>query len=140
MNEEELDEASRAFARRAGELLEQSASALPARIRSRLTRVRHAALAQSPPSSNGRALWRDWLPAGVAAAAVLTVLLLQGLNPGSGSPPAAPGGNEDFEMLADSSAFALAQDQLAQGGEVDYEFYDWAVNSGDDEHGAAAGS
>jgi anti-sigma-K factor RskA len=141
MNEEEFDEASRAFARRAGELLEQSAGALPARIRSRLTRARHAALAQSRPTrSNARALWRAWLPASAAAAAVLTVLLLQGPNPGSGTPQAASGGNEDFEMLADSGAYALAQDQLAQGGEVDYEFYDWAVNSGDDEHGAAAGS
>ncbi len=43
-------------------------------------------------------------------------------------------------MLADSSAFALAQDQLGQGGDVDYEFYDWAVNSGDEERGAEAGS
>ena len=54
---------------------------------------------------------------------------------GAELPRANTGGNEDFEMLADSGAFALAQDQLSQDGEVDYEFYDWAVSTESDERG-----
>jgi len=33
----------------------------------------------------------------------------------------------DMELLADRDALALAQDQAAPEGELDYEFYDWAV-------------
>ena len=66
--------------------------------------------------------------------------MLQGPRLGSELPQVNSGGGEDFEMLADSSAFALAQDQLSQGGDVDYEFYDWAVNSAQDERGGEAGS
>jgi Protein of unknown function (DUF3619) len=139
--EEKLDQDLSRFARRAGELLQRSANELPAGIRSRLTSARYAALAQSRArSSYGAPMWRRWLPVGAAAAAVLAVLLLQGPRLGSGAPQAGSGGSEDFEMLADSSAFALAQDQLGQGGEVDYEFYDWAVYAADDEHGGEAGS
>ena len=138
MNEEQLDPQSLEFARQARELLERSAQQLPARIRSRLTRARYAALEQASGSGgNGLASWRRWLPAGAAAAAVLAVLLLQ--RP-TQMPAVNSGGSEDFEMLADSGAFALAQDQLSQGGEVDYEFYDWAVNAAQDEHGGEAGS
>ena len=137
MKEEELDPGSVEFARRVGELLEHSANPLPARIRSRLTRARYAALEQRGHRS---ATWRAWLPAGAAAAAVLAVLMLQGPRLGSDVPQANSGGGEDFEMLADSGAFALAQDQLSQGGDVDYEFYDWAVNADQDERGAETGS
>jgi hypothetical protein len=135
--EEELDPGSMEFARHVGELLERSADALPARIRSRLSQARHAALEHRGESW---VPWRSWLPAGAAAAAVLAVLMLQGPRPGSESPQANSGGGEDFEMLADSSAFALAQDQLAPGGDVDYEFYDWAVNTDQDERGGETGS
>jgi len=137
MKEEELDPGSAEFSRRVGELLEHSASQLPARIRSRLTRARYAALEQR---GHRPAAWRAWLPAGAAAAAVLAALMLQGPRLGSELPQANSGGGEDFEMLADSGAFALAQDQLSQGGEVDYEFYDWAVNGDQDERGAETGS
>ncbi len=143
MKEEQLDQDSFRFARRVSQLLEQSANELPASIRSRLTSARYAALAQRRAgSSHTGVVWRRWLPAGVAAAAVLAVLLLQGPPLGSGVPQPSSGGSEDFEMLADSSAFALAQDQdqPGQGGDVDYEFYDWAVYAADDEHGGEAGS
>jgi hypothetical protein len=140
MTAEVPDPDSSRFARRASQLLEQSASELPARIRSRLTRARYAALGQSRARDHGLIRWRRWLPAGAAAAAVLTVLLLQGPRLGPGLPQASSGGSEDFEMLADSSAFALAQDQLGQGGDVDYEFYDWAANAAQDEHSGEAGS
>jgi hypothetical protein len=139
MNDEELDPASLEFARRARELLERSANELPARIRSRLTRARFAALDQrSARGGVGFSNWRRWLPAGAAAAVVLAVLMMEGPRLGSELPQSNAG--EDFEMLADSGAFALAQDQLSQGGDVDYEFYDWAVNAAQDERGGETGS
>lgn len=140
MNAEELDPQSAEFARRTRLLLERSAQELPARIRSRLTQARYAALERRDDLGRNRLVaWRRWLPAGAVAAAVLAVLMLQAPHPGVDLPQASTGG-EDFEMLADSSAFALAQDQLAQGGDVDYEFYDWAVNDAQDEHGGETGS
>jgi hypothetical protein len=139
MNDEELDPASVEFVRRARELLERSANELPARIRSRLTRARFAALDQrSARGGVGFSAWRRWLPAGAAAAVVLAVLMMEGPRLGSDLSQASAG--EDFEMLADSGAFGLAQDQISQGGDVDYEFYDWAVNAAQDERGGEAGS
>ncbi|HEV7432789.1 MAG TPA: DUF3619 family protein [Steroidobacteraceae bacterium] len=141
MNQEGPDPGAVEFAGRARELLERSAHELPARIRSRLTRARHAALESRSERRGARsAPWRPWLPAGVAAAAVLAVLILEGPHLGADLPQASAGGGDDYEMLADSGAFALAQDQLMQGGEVDYEFYDWAVNTAQDERGGEAGS
>jgi hypothetical protein len=139
MSEEELDPAALEFARRARELLERSANELPAHIRSRLTRARYAALERrSERRGEGFSTWRRWLPAGAVAAAILAVLMMEGPRLGADLPQA--GSGEDFEMLADSGAFALAQDQLSQGGDVDYEFYDWAVNAAQDERGGQTGS
>ena len=139
MNADELDPASVEFERRARALLGRSAQELPARIRSRLTRARYAALERRGEAPFYRLTeWRRWLPAGAAAVAVLVVLMLQA--PHSGSDLTQPNTAGDFEMLADSSAFALAQDQLTQGEEVDYEFYDWAVNGAPDERGSETGS
>jgi len=138
--EPELDAGAEEFARRARELLQGSAAQLPGRIRSRLTRARYAALEQRGAGRGYRvARWQRWLPAGAAAAVVLAVLMMQGPRPAAELPQATAGG-EDFEMLADSSAFALVQDQLSPGGDVDYEFYDWAVNAAQDDRGAEAGS
>ena len=140
MSTEELDPAAAEFARRTAALLERSAQELPAHIRSRLTRARYAALEhRTAPSAYGSYAWRRWLPAGAAAAAVLAVLMLQA--PQTGPEVAQPNSaGEDFEMLADSGALALAQDQLGQGEAVDYEFYDWAVNGAQDERGVETGS
>src|SRR3954452_9497881 len=126
MSEEPLDPASLEFARQVGERLEQSARELPARVRSRLTRARYAALEQCGASpGRGRDAWRRWLPA-AAAAVVLAVLMIEGPRVRPELAQAGASGGEDFEMLADSGAFALAQDQLSQGADVDdYEFYDW---------------
>jgi uncharacterized protein DUF3619 len=138
--EQELDAGAEEFARRARELLESSAAQLPGHIRSRLTRARYAALEQRGASRGYRpARWQRWLPAGAAAAAVLAVLMMQGPRPTAELPQATTGG-EDFEILADSGAYALVQDQLSPGGDVDYEFYDWAVHAAQDERGAEAGS
>jgi hypothetical protein len=141
MNSEELDPQSVEFALRAQKLLERSAQQLPAHVRSRLTRARYGALEHRSSSGAHRlASWGRWLPAGAAAAAVLAVLLLQAPRSGLDLPQPSSGNGEDFEMLADSSALALAQDQLTPGAEVDYEFYDWAVNGAQDERGGESGS
>jgi hypothetical protein len=141
MNEQpEPDPRAVEFERRARALLERSAGELPARIRSRLTRARYAALEQSRLHRMHRfATWQRWLPAGAAAIAVLAVLMMVGPHRGP-ELPQANATSEDFEMLADSGALALAQDQLSAGGDVDYEFYDWAAHADPDERAGEAGS
>ncbi len=144
---EELDPASAEFARRTRALLEASAASLPARTRSRLTRLRYAVLEQhaAGSSAGARARWQRWLPAGAVSAAVLGVLLLVGA-------PHAPqlrqasfagaAGGDDLELLADRDALALAQDQGAAevDVDVDYEFYAWAVSAAQDEGGNGVGT
>lgn len=131
-----LDTESAEFERRTRELLERGAQQVPARIRTRLTQARHAAVGEHRDLEGRRAAsWSRWLPAGAAAAVVLAVLIVESPRMGAELPRGNIGGNEDLEMLADSGAFALAQDQLSQDGEVDYEFYDWAVSTESDERG-----
>jgi hypothetical protein len=139
----DIDPQNEAFARRARALLEESADSLSARTRSRLTRARHAALEQRGTLAGLRTAaawtaWRNWLPAGAVAGAVLAVLLLVGRLPAPELQQASVAGGEDLELLADRDGLALAQDQAAQEGEVDYEFYDWAVNSGQDTGGVGS--
>jgi len=128
------------FARRARALLEESVQSLNARTRSRLTQARHAALAPRGPLARlrdgaGYAAWRSWLPAGAVAGALLAVLLLVGRWPAPELQQASVVSGEDLELLADRDALALAQDQAAPEGELDYEFYDWAVNTEQDTSG-----
>jgi hypothetical protein len=142
---EELDPASAEFARRTRALLEASAASIPARTRSRLTRVRYAVLEQHAAGRGAgvRALWQRALPAGALSAAVLGVLLLVGA-------PHAPqlqqagvasaAGGDDLELLADRDALALALDQGAADVDVDYEFYAWAVGAAQDEAGNGVGT
>ena len=68
------DEGQEAFVRRVKAMLDEGNAHLDARVRSRLTQARHAALAQADSRPN---LWlRQWAPAaGIAAAAVLAVLV-----------------------------------------------------------------
>jgi len=129
--------AHEALAARARVLLQESAEGLDGRTRSRLTQARHAALAAAAeprglfawlmaflaPPSAGR--WQRWAPAGALAASVLVVALLVARMPGTpGVVTHATGGGEDIELLADSDALALAQEP-----EVDYDFYEWAVDA-----------
>ena len=136
----DMDPQDEEFARRARALLEDSVENLDARTRSRLTRARHAALEPRGTLTRvrdaaGYAAWRNWLPAGAVAGAVLAVLLVVGRGPGPEVPQASVGNGEDLELLADRDGLALAQDQAAPEGELDYEFYDWAVSTAQDSSG-----
>ncbi len=139
----EIDPEDEEFARRARALLDGSIEHLSARTRSRLTRARHAALEQRGTlarlGDTGRAAWRNWLPAGAVAGALLAVVLLVGRMPAPELQQASVAGGEDLELLADRDALALAQDQAVQDGELGYEFYDWAVNT-DQDTGGGLGS
>jgi len=128
-----LDEAAVRFEQCARRLLLDSVEALPAQTRSRLTRARYAALSSRP--SWASSLTRHWMPAGAGAlaAAVLAVAFLVG--PHGENPAASVLANatpEDIEMLADTDAV-----QLGREDDVDYDFYEWAV---DEAKGASAPS
>jgi hypothetical protein len=129
--------AHEALAARARTLLQQSTEALDGHTRSRLTQARHAALAAAAEPRGlfgslaawlawpaaGR--WQRWAPAGALAASVLVVALLVARMPGApGVATHATGGGDDIELLTDSDALALAQEP-----EVDYDFYEWAVDA-----------
>jgi hypothetical protein len=103
------------FEKRAHEVLEESASRLDGRTRSRLTRARYAALAQLERPA--RQWWRSYVPAGaIAAAAVLAVLFYAGPRTVSG-----PIAVDDNEILADVEAPDFTEDT------DDVEFYEWAA-------------
>jgi hypothetical protein len=102
------------FEERTREVLEQSASRLDGRTLSRLTQARHAALDQLQRPQ--RHSWRMFVPAGVAAAAALMVVMWVR------QPEDRPGNPvEDFELLTDAEAPDFVED-----GE-DLEFYEWAA-------------
>jgi anti-sigma-K factor RskA len=103
------------FEKRSQEVLEESASRLDGRTRSRLTQARHAALAQLEQPA--RHWWRSYVPAG-AAAAVAVLAVVMWTNPADRS-VASP--VEDMELLADADAPDFVDD-----GE-DLEFYEWAA-------------
>src|ERR1700681_4556422 len=68
-------------------------------------------------------LARRWVPAGVAVAAALGLLVLYlPHGRGLGENPVANAGMEDIELLTDNDAVPLNGDQ-----DVDYDFYEWAA-------------
>lgn len=116
--------------RHARALLIGSTEALPGAVRSRLTQARHAALR----ARHARLRYRlqRWLPAGAVAAAALALLVVfipHGHAPVS--PIVSGGGLDDIDLL--SSDVPLNADQ-----DVDYQFYEWAVEQADGRGGAAA--
>ena len=108
------------FEKRTRKVLEESASRLDGRTLSRLTQARHAALEQLQRPQRQR--WHMFVPAGVAAAAALMLVMWVG-GPGERKAPAAggPGQIEDFELLTDAEAPDFVEDG------VDLEFYEWAA-------------
>jgi len=123
MKNQSGDEQS-SFEKRAQELLRDSADQLDGATRSRLTQARHAALAQLGSSSGHRWL-QVALPGGaVAAAAVVGLILWNGMGPQAG------GSNsmEDLELLADAEGYDLSQ-------EPDLDFIEWAAAMGDTKAG-----
>lgn len=124
MNETDRDEA---FARRLGELLQESADGLDGATRSRLTQARHRALAQLGRRSVQYSAWRSWAPAGALALAVLVTLgyvsrhgTQSELITGTAPAPAL----DDLLLLADGDVLDMGQD-------ADFEFYEWAAGGGD---------
>jgi hypothetical protein len=107
--------------RRSRLLFADSVERVDMRVRSRLTRARHAALeaaAKRGPRFFGLPLWTP--AAGVTAAAVLGAALWFAPQMGNRSVPAADGpAYEDLDIVASSDGLDLLQD--------DPEFYDWAA-------------
>ena len=115
--------------KRAKALLDESIEHLDGRTLSRLTQARHAALDEVQLSRQSLAR-RWWLPAtGAAVAAVLALMLGQGLRD-SASPTAVADGSmlDDFEIVADADNLDMLED---------VEFYSWLPD--DVSEGAAGG-
>jgi ElaB/YqjD/DUF883 family membrane-anchored ribosome-binding protein len=124
MNREQHDDADREFERRTRALLLESADRLPGALRSRLTQARHAALEAHRTAAPVHA--RGWMGAGAAAAVLVTLLVLVPHHRGAPVTAFAGGSVDDLELLAESDAVPLSEDQ-----DVDYDFYEWAVNEAD---------
>jgi uncharacterized protein DUF3619 len=107
------------FEKRTREVLDESASRLDGHTLSRLTQARHAALEQL--QGRPRQSWRIFVPAGVAAAAALMVVMWVGPGDRPRGGEGGPNPIEDFELLTDADAPDFVED-----GE-DLEFYEWAA-------------
>ena len=100
-----------AFAERAKQHFDKSVANLDGETRSRLNRGRQAALAEI---ASGRRAWIEWAPAaGVAAAAVVAVVLWTGSPPTGETPSSA---STDIEILLTEDSFEMLED---------LEFYSW---------------
>jgi hypothetical protein len=102
------------FAVQAKKLFDDSVERLDAATLSRLNKARHQALAELQQTKPVQQ-WARWMPAtGVAAAALVTVIVLQGPGVEGPEPPATT--VTDFEIL-------LGEDSLEMFEEL--EFYSW---------------
>ena len=100
------------FAQQAKELFDESVERLDAATLSRLNQGRHRALAELDRGTSQPGVWLRWVPVtGVAAAALVTVMVMNGQTPGD-----QPVTASDFEML-------LEEDSLEMLDEL--EFYTW---------------
>ena len=101
-----------AFEAKAKKLFDESVAGLDAQTRSRLNRGRQAALAEL---ESPKAAWGQWLPAaGIAAAAVVAVVVWTGNPPVDELTPDASA--SDFEILLTEDSFEMLED---------LEFYSW---------------
>lgn len=111
--DEDLEQRSR-------ELFEHSVGRLDARTRSRLNQARQKALTELNRSSTRR----YWLAAplgGLAAAALVAVLLMSGRESAAPQLEAATLPLDDFDIVADDDSFEMIQD---------VEFYSWLADNG----------
>jgi hypothetical protein len=103
-------------------LLLASAEALDGRVRSRLTRARHAALAAlgEPAAMRTFRIPGGWLPTGALAAAAVLAVAVWVAQPGAGPVASLADASpvEDAEILASNDGPELCAD--------DPEFYEWA--------------
>jgi hypothetical protein len=137
------DNAETEFERRTRALLEGSVEELSGNIRSRLTQARHAALDQMRHARRAPT-WQRWVPAGAAASVVLLALLFTGGHLGAPAPVAVASVAspiDDLELLADSDAVELTQDQQPGSGPAsDFDFYEWAAGESTGASGGTAGT
>src|SRR5262245_52383454 len=106
-------EGDEAFVRRVKAVLDEGNAKLDARVRSRLTQARYAALAQA--DTRPMLWWRQWAPAaGVAAAAALAVLIWPGARQQHEQPP--DEALNDLEIVLDGENLDLFED---------LDFYEW---------------
>ena len=107
-------EAEEQFAEKAKQLFDGSVERLDAATLSRLNQGRHAALDQLQ-KSRPSAVWVRWLPAtGVAAAAIVTVMIMRG--PNGVDIPAETDVAADFEILLEGESLEMFEE---------LEFYSW---------------
>lgn len=121
MNEEQEQTGSSEFELRTRALLVESSESLSGAVRSRLTQARHAALGAH--AARLRYRLQRWAPAGALAAAALALLVV--FLPHTRPVPntaAISGSIDDIDLL--TSEVPLATDQ-----DVDYSFYEWAVDA-----------
>jgi len=112
MNERKDMVADKAFAEKAKQLFDESVEGLDGQTRSRLNRGRQVALDEL---KTGRPVWVQWAPAaGVAAAAVVAVVLWTGNPPVDDLTPESSA--VDFEILLTEDSFEMLGD---------LEFYSW---------------
>jgi len=122
---------------RTRELLLQSTEALSGAVRSHLTQARHAAL--NVRAHDTRYRLQRWLPAGALAAAVLALLVVYLPPHAHHHAPATvaiAGSIDDIDLI--TSDVPLSADP-----DVDYSFYEWAVDAAGGRagvHATAAGS
>ena len=112
MNEPTDNKANEQFAKQAKVLFDDSVERLDAAALSRLNQSRHAAL-DAQQGSRQAVIWGRWVPAsGVAAAALVTVMVMRG-------PDTVDLPNEsvtDFEILLQGESLEMLED---------LEFYSW---------------
>ena len=101
-----------AFVERAKQHFDESVANLDGETRSRLNRSRQAALAEI---ASGKRAWIEWAPAaGVAAAAVVAVVMWTGSLPTDELTPSSA--STDIEILLTEDSFEMLED---------LEFYSW---------------
>lgn len=120
----ELTDEQRQFAEQAKTLFDSSVDRLDAATLSRLNQGRHAAL-EELQKTRSAGQWVRWIPAtGVAAVAIVTVMVMRGPEPGELS--IEPVTAADFEMLLEDESLEMLQD---------LEFYSWLEASDLDTNG-----